>query len=109
MADASLTSISGNVYYGRQAVEERMTELFSTVFKSSRIVKKVQNVRFIHDDIAIVDIDTEIMGYRSLPPGVRAHPDGAIRTRLQQVKEKDPGDREDGYIAAFHNVDVKTP
>jgi uncharacterized protein (TIGR02246 family) len=109
--DASLTSITGAVYSGRQEVEARMAEIFATVFKGTRISTKVQSIHFVRNDVAIVDIDTEMIGYKGLPPGVRAPADGKLRTRLQQVMVKEPSPRGDSdwSVVALHNVDVKTP
>ncbi len=103
--DSSLTSILGSVYYGRATVEERMAEIFAGVFKSSRISKKVQRIRFVGENVAIVDIDTEVRGFKSLPPGVKASPDGVLRTRLQEVMVEE---NRTWSVVALHNVDVKT-
>jgi uncharacterized protein (TIGR02246 family) len=109
--DSSLTDIVGRVYYGREAIEERMAEAFASVYKGSRIVMKVQKIRFVDGFVAIVDIDSEVVGYKTLPPGVRAPGDGTLRIRQQQVMVKGDGHMgsENWVIAAFHNVDVKSP
>ena len=109
--DSSLTDIPGGVYYGRAAIEERMAEVFASVYKGSRVVMKVQKIRFVDGGLAIVDIDTEVVGFKTLPPGVRAWGDGTLRIRQQQVMAKGDGHMgsENWVIAAFHNVDVKSP
>jgi hypothetical protein len=51
-----------------------------------------------------VDIDTEMTGFKALPPGIHAATDGVLRTRLQQVMSKESGD---WWIVSYHNIDVK--
>jgi hypothetical protein len=53
-----------------------------------------------------VEIDTETSGFRKLPPVVYVDAEKVLRTRLQQVMVKAGAD---WMVAAFHNVDVKTP
>jgi uncharacterized protein (TIGR02246 family) len=68
--DASLTSIQGGVYDGREAIEARMSEVFAA-FKGTRISMKIRNVRF-EGAVAMVEIDTEVSALKTLPPGIRA-------------------------------------
>jgi uncharacterized protein (TIGR02246 family) len=104
--EGGFTNVLGTVYYGRRAFEERHAEIFATVFRNTVLSMKVQKIQFIRPDVAVVDIDTEMTGFKALPPGVHAAADGALRTRLQQVMSKEGGD---WWIAAYHNIDVKGP
>jgi uncharacterized protein (TIGR02246 family) len=103
--DGGFTNVLGNVYYGRQAFEERHAQLFSTAFAGSKIEMNVRKVRFLRPDVAIVDVDTQMTGYKALPPGVRSDANGVVYTRLQQVMVKEKND--DWWIASYHNIDVK--
>ena len=102
--DASLTSIQGGVYDGREAIEGRMSELFA-VFKGTRISMKIQRIR-LEGNVAIVEIDTEVNAVKTLPPGIRASADGKLRTRLLEVMVND---NNTWSVLALHEVDVKTP
>jgi len=104
--EGGFTNVLGTVYYGRHAFEERHAQIFATVFKNTVLSMSVQKIRFIRPDIALVDIDTEMRGFKALPPGVLAAADGALRTHLLQVMSKERGD---WWIAAYHNIDVKGP
>ncbi|MCA1588927.1 MAG: SgcJ/EcaC family oxidoreductase [Acidobacteria bacterium] len=104
--DGVFTIITGSVFYSRRALEERVAQIFATVFKNSKLSQKIKNIRFVRKDIAIVNIETEMTGYQALPPGVKASADGRLRTSMLQLMAKERGK---WRIAAFHNVDVKTP
>ena len=104
--EGGFTNVLGNVYYGRRAFEDRHASLFATAFKGTSLRMTVHKMLFIRPDIAIVDIDTEMTGFKTLPPGIHATADGVVRTRLQQVMSKENGD---WWIASYHNIDVKAP
>ncbi|MDL2719015.1 MAG: SgcJ/EcaC family oxidoreductase [Acidobacteriota bacterium] len=104
--EGSFTDVFGAVSRGRAELEKRQVELFSSLFKGSRLALKVRRVRFLRPDVAIVDIDTEVSGFKKLPPTVYVDLEKVLRTRLQQVMVKTGTD---WMVAAFHNVDVKTP
>ena len=101
----SFTNIRGTVFYGHRAFEDRHAEIFRGFFKGSKLAMSPTRIRFVRPDVAIVDVVTELSRLQGrTPPGVKAGPDGTIRTRLQEVFVKD-GDR--WRIASYHNVDVK--
>jgi len=104
--EGTYTDVFGLVSRSRADLEKRQVEFFSSVFKGSRLALKVRRVRFLRPDVAIVDIDTEVSGFRKLPPVVYVDAEKVLRTRLQQVMAKTGTD---WMVAAFHNVDVKTP
>jgi uncharacterized protein (TIGR02246 family) len=86
--DVTLTTMLGAVYTGREQVQEHLEEMFSRVYKNTRISMKIQSIRFVRDDVAMVDIDTELSRYATLPPGLQASADGKLRTRLLESDSK---------------------
>ncbi|HEX7616182.1 MAG TPA: SgcJ/EcaC family oxidoreductase [Thermoanaerobaculia bacterium] len=104
--EGSYTDVFGAVSHNRAELEKRQVEFFTSLFKGSRLALKVRKVRFLRPDVAVVEIDTEVSGFRKLPPVVYVDAEKVLRTRLQQVMAKTGTD---WMIAAFHNVDVKTP
>ena len=104
--DGAFTDVFGAVSRSRAELEKRQAEFFASLFKGSRLALKVRKVRFLRPDVAIVEIDTEVSGFRKLPPVVYVDTEKVLRTRLQQVMAKSGTD---WMVAAFHNVDVKTP
>jgi uncharacterized protein (TIGR02246 family) len=105
--DGSFTNIQGAVFYGHRAFEDRHVEIFRTFFKGTKLAMTATQIRFVHSDVAIVDIATVVsdLGGRTSPGG-QARADGTIHTRLQQVFLRQHGD---WSIASYHNVDVKGP
>ena len=104
--EGSYTDVFGAVSRSRAELEKRQVEFFTSLFKGSRLALKVRRVRLLRADVAIVDIDTEVSGFKKLPPVVYVDVEKVLRTRLQQVMVKTGSD---WMVAAFHNVDVKTP
>ena len=104
--EGTFTDVFGAVSHSRAELEKRQVEFFASLFKGSRLALKVRRVRFLRPDVAIVEIDTEVSGFRKLPPGVYVSAEKVLRTRLQQVMAK-VGTV--WMVAAFHDVDVKTP
>src|SRR5664279_1129220 len=104
--DSAFTDVFGAVSHTRAELEKRQVEFFTSLFKGSRLALKVRKVLFLRPDVAIVEIDTEVSGFRKLPPVVYVDLEKVLRTRLQQVMTKTGTD---WMVAAFHNVDVKTP
>ena len=102
--DATLTTIQGSVHGGREAIEGRMSEVFASVFKGTRIIMKIQKIRF-EGNVAIVELDTEVHAVKTLPQGIRASADGTLRTRLLEVIVND---NNTWSVLALHEVDVKT-
>ena len=103
--DISFTNIFGMVLYGRSAFETRHREILSTFYRGTTKKQTVRRIRFVTPDVAIVDIDNEVRGVKSLPPGLPVPPDGVIKTQLLEVFVR----RDAGWqVEAYHNVDVKT-
>jgi hypothetical protein len=58
----------------------------------------------VTSDVAVVDIDNELRGVRTLPGGTAVPPDGVMRTQLMQVFVRRAGQ---WWVEAYHNVDLK--
>jgi uncharacterized protein (TIGR02246 family) len=104
--DASFTNIFGMVMYGHDAFEKRHAEILASFYKGTTKSQAVKRLRFVTPDVAVVDIDNEVRGVRTLPSGLAVPADGIVRTQLMQVFV-----RRDGrwLVEAYHNVDVKPP
>jgi uncharacterized protein (TIGR02246 family) len=101
--DGSFTNIAGTVIRGRRAFEQRIAQLFATIFKGSELKTAIRRLRFLRSDVAVADVDSDISCFQGLPPGVSAH-EGVLRTRQLWVLVKEDGE---WAMSAFHNVDVK--
>jgi hypothetical protein len=104
--DAPRTSVSP-ILLELLTTDERplsnVTELFAGIFKGSIRKQSIEKLRFLREDVAIVDVKMELKGYTRLSPGIQSGSDGVHRTSLQLVLAKE----QDGWrIAAFHNVTI---
>jgi len=101
--DGGFTNVMGMVYYGRDSFKERHDAIFKSIYKGSKSRFSIAKLRFIRPDVAVADVDAEISGFSTLPPGTRAGADGVMRSKLQMVLVKE---KESWWITAFHNVAV---
>jgi uncharacterized protein (TIGR02246 family) len=101
--DGSFTNVIGQQLYGRQAFIDQHATIFSTIYKGSHNSLLVGKIKFLRPDVAVVDIDGTLSGATRLPPGLKAHEDGSLHVKLQEVMTKENGS---WWIAAFHNVAV---
>lgn len=104
--DGSFTNVLGTVVYGREAFEQGHAEIFKTIFSGSVLKQSITASRFVRPDVAVVDVSTEMTGYKKVPPGVAIEDDGILRTRLQMVLVKQG---EEWLISAYHNVSLMPP
>jgi uncharacterized protein (TIGR02246 family) len=102
--DGTFTNLVGMVICGRETFERRVAEILAGVFQGSRMQARIRHLRFIRSDVALIDVDTEISGLRSLPFGIQSR-DGVLRAAQLWVMSKEQGT---WSMAAFHNVDLKT-
>ena len=102
--DVSFTNLFGMVMYGHAAFAERHSHILATFYKGTSKHHAVRRIRFVTPDVAIVDIDNEVRGVRTMPAGIAVPPDGILRTQLMEVFVR-RGDR--WWIEAYHNVDTK--
>jgi uncharacterized protein (TIGR02246 family) len=102
--EASFTNLFGMVMYGSPAFEKRHAEILATFYKGTTKAHGVRRIRFVTPDVAIVDIDNEVRGVKSMPPGIVVPPDGIVKTQLMEIFVRRDGQ---WWIEAYHNVDVK--
>ena len=102
--DVSFTNLFGTVIYGAAALEKRHTEILSTFYKGTSKQHVVRRLHFVRPDVAIVDIDNEVRGVKSMPAGIVVPAGGVVRTQLMEVFVRR---HEEWWIEAYHNVDVK--
>lgn len=102
--DASFTNLFGMVMYGAAAFAERHNHILATFYKGTTKHHAIRRIRFVTPDVAIVDIDNQVRGVKTMPSGIVVPPDGIVRTQLMEVFVY-RGDR--WWIEAYHNVDTK--
>ena len=74
-------------------------------WRGTRLALKVRKIRVLKTDVALVEADAELTGWKKLPPGFRAEDGQTVRSRLLQVFQKESGR---WRVAASYEVDVKT-
>jgi uncharacterized protein (TIGR02246 family) len=102
--DATFADAFGSVARGRAEVDKRIADVLAT-WRGTRIALKVRKVRVLKPDVALVEADAELTGWKKLPPGFRAEDGETVRSRLLQVFQKEAGL---WRVAASYEVDVKT-
>ena len=102
--DVSFTNLFGMVMYGAAAFVERHHHILTTFYKGTTKHHTIRRIRFVTPDVAIVDIDNQVRGVKTMPAGIVVPPDGIVRTQLMEVFVR-RGDR--WWIEAYHNVDTK--
>ena len=102
--DATYADAFGGVARGRAEVDARVSQVVAA-WPGTRLALKVRKVRVLKPDVALVEADAELTGWKKLPPGFRAEDGTTVRSRLLQVFQKEgPAWR----VAASYEVDVKT-
>jgi len=102
--DATFADAFGSVARGRAEVDKRIADVLAT-WHGTRVALKVRRIRVLKPDVALVEADAELTGWKKLPPGFRAEDDQIVRSRLLQVFQKEAGL---WRVAASYEVDVKT-
>jgi uncharacterized protein (TIGR02246 family) len=103
-AEVSFTNLFGMVMYGKPAFDARHKEILASFFKGTTKKHAVRKVRFVTPDVAIVDIDNEVHGVKTMPAGVVIPPGGVLKSQLMQVFVRRGGQ---WWVEAYHNVDTK--
>jgi len=104
--DISAVNTSGTDMSGKLLFCQRQLQILSGIFKSTTKKQAIRRLRFITDDVAVVDIDNEIYGLKTTPSGAPLSPDGVSRTRLLEVFVRRDGN---WFMEAFYNIDSKSP
>ncbi len=103
--DATYADAFGTVARGRAEVDKRLVEVLAA-WRGTHIALKVRKIRVLKPDVALVEADAELTGWKKpLPAGFRAEDEQTVRSRLLQVLQKEAGA---WRIAASYEVDVKT-
>ena len=102
--DVSFTNLFGMVMYGKAAFKARHSDILSTFYKGTTKSHAIRKIRFVTPDVAIVDIDNEVRGVKTMPTGISIPIDGILRTQLMEVLVLHKGN---WLIEAYHNVDSK--
>ena len=90
--------------YGAPSFLERHRQILATFYKGTTKHHQIRRIRFVTADVAIVDIDNEIRGVKTMPAGIAVPPDGVLKTQLMEVVVR----RDNRWvIEAYHNVDTK--
>jgi uncharacterized protein (TIGR02246 family) len=102
--DVSFTNLFGMVMYGRPAFVDRHRQILQTFYKGTTKHHAIRRIRFVTPDVALVDVDNEVRGVKTMPAGIAVPPDGIVKTQLLEVFVRHGGR---WLIEAYHNVDTK--
>jgi uncharacterized protein (TIGR02246 family) len=98
------TNIRGEMLDGIQPFILRHEQIFTGIFRGSRLKLDIVRLRLLDENVALVETDCRLSGFQALPPGVHPTPEGHLLTRLLQVLVRQGGA---WRIAVYHNIDVK--
>ncbi|WP_327676950.1 SgcJ/EcaC family oxidoreductase [Streptomyces sp. NBC_00467] len=92
--NCDFTTVRGDKPSGRAGIAAGHAALFRTVYRGSTLMARVRDIRYLRDDIATVNAESEITGS-----------DGTVlaRTHALAVLEFDAGAKR-WNITAFHNM-----
>lgn len=89
--DAEFVNVLGTLLQGRQEIERRHAEIFSSIFARSRVEVTVRQVRVLAKGAAVAETDYALRDYDRLPPGIRpTDGDGTLRSRMKYVWKLGP-------------------
>lgn len=90
--DAEFVNGRGQVAVGTDAIRAQHAALFAGPFAGSHLQSSIRRVTFLSGTSAVVDIDTELTGFVSLPPGTDPTEPGKQRGRHKRVLVKRGGE-----------------
>ena len=102
--EVSFTNLFGMVMYGAPAFATRHNQILSTFYKGTTKKHVMRRIRFLTPDVAIVDIDNEVHGVKTMPAGIIVPADGVVKTQFMEVFARRDGQ---WWIEAYHNVELK--
>jgi uncharacterized protein (TIGR02246 family) len=88
--EGELVNILGTVLPGAASVRDRTAEILAGPFRGSRFDYAIRSIRFIGHDVAIIDTDITISGYRGVAAIAPTSP-GELLTRMKHVYERRHG------------------
>lgn len=92
--DADFVNPLGAVVPGRAAIEAVHTFLFRSLFAGSRQSWEMRRLVALTGNLALVDLNVELAGIQTAPPGLLVSPDGVVRTRARLIVGRTGGDWE---------------
>jgi uncharacterized protein (TIGR02246 family) len=107
--DADFVDILGDHHRGRAAIEVGHRHIFTTIYQGSRVQYRVERLRFVHPDVAILFLHARLWSRLAVAtddPRREAHVGGTVsesQARPTMVLAKS-GDR--WRIVAFQNTRV---
>lgn len=90
-AGADFVGPDGGVMTDPAAIAGLYGFLFSVVFPGTVRESTIRKLTFLTGTLAVLDIDTQVTGYDSLPPGVVEWAPGIIRAREKNILQKRGG------------------
>jgi uncharacterized protein (TIGR02246 family) len=84
-------NISGTRISNRDLLRARLAQIFGGIFRNSKHVGTLRQLRFLGSDAAIADEDIEITGFVGLPAGITPTTPGVLRTRMRHVMQRRAG------------------
>jgi uncharacterized protein (TIGR02246 family) len=103
-AEGTFTNLRGQFFVGYDAFLKQHDAIFKTLFRGTTLEQEIVSLKFVTNDVAVVEVLTAVSGMKQPPPGAAWDARGRLRTRLLQVVARQQG----GWkIVAYHNVDVK--
>jgi uncharacterized protein (TIGR02246 family) len=102
---ADFVGPDGTVLNDPAAITELYTALFSFVFPNTTRQSSIRRLTFLTPNQAVLDIDTRVTGFESLPPGVVPWRPGIIRALEKNVLKKQRGK----WSIALHQQTLVAP
>jgi uncharacterized protein (TIGR02246 family) len=82
--EAELIDVTGTLHGGRNAIERRNSILLGDMLNGSHLTQELRSIKFLRPDVAVVDTNAQLYGYKSLPKGLPTS--GAVLTaRVRHV------------------------
>jgi uncharacterized protein (TIGR02246 family) len=89
--DAELVDPTGALWNGKDAIAQMHVDLWSSIFKGSRIEGSVRKLRRLGPDFLLVDVDLALYGVKQPPPGAVPDAQGALHNHLKHILERRGG------------------
>jgi uncharacterized protein (TIGR02246 family) len=83
-SEAEVIDIMGGIHAGRNAIERQNAVLLGDMFGGSHLSQQVRRTTFLRPEVALVDADAQLYGYKSLPKGFVAA-GNVITVRMRHV------------------------
>ena len=91
VADAEFVNGRGQVARGAAAISAQHVASLAGPFQGSRTVSRIRAITFLTGAAAVVDVDNDLTGFRSIPPGAVFTEPGMNRQRHKRVVVRQGG------------------